>query len=445
MAVASYGDFSLGLQLEGVRRRIPLNGTIEVTRRCPLECQHCYNNLPMGDAGSRGRELTLQEHARILEEMAAEGCLWLLYTGGEIFARPDFLEIYTHARQHGMLVTLFTNGTLITPRIADRLAQFRPFAIEITLYGATQQTYEALTRIPGSYDRCMRGIRLLLERDLPLKLKTVAVSVNRHEIWAMRRLAEEEFGVDFKFDGMINPRLDCSQSPLAVRMSPEELVALDLSDPERVNEWTALVGRSAEAAATIHREEVYHCGGGVNSFSIDPYGRMSICVLSEKDKYDLRQGSFREGWEDFLKAVRHQKRTQLTKCASCALKSLCGMCPAMGDLENDDKEKPVDFLCRTAHLRAHAFGIDVPEHGDCEYCQGGAGYSGLLDSVEVVRGMEIRDWAAPRPSLFPMVAEIGMPDRHSPGCAGGGCGACASAPGQGLMEIGSLMATGNVR
>ena len=56
---------------------------------------------------------------------------------------------------------------MITPKVADCLAEWRPFAIEITLYGRTRETYERITGVPGSYDRCMRGIRLLLDRGLP--------------------------------------------------------------------------------------------------------------------------------------------------------------------------------------------------------------------------------------------------------------------------------------
>jgi sulfatase maturation enzyme AslB (radical SAM superfamily) len=95
--------------------------------------------------------------------------------------------------------------------------EYRPFAIEITLYGATRETYEALTQVPGSFDRCMKGIRLLQERNLPLKLKTVPTTVNFHEVFEMKRFAEQELGVEFKFDALLNPRTDCSQSPLALR------------------------------------------------------------------------------------------------------------------------------------------------------------------------------------------------------------------------------------
>ncbi|GAG51750.1 unnamed protein product, partial [marine sediment metagenome] len=71
----------------------------------------------MSDKEARRNELTYDEHCRILDEITAAGCLWLLYTGGEIFARKDFLDIYTYAKQKGLIISLFSNGTLITPEV----------------------------------------------------------------------------------------------------------------------------------------------------------------------------------------------------------------------------------------------------------------------------------------------------------------------------------------
>src|ERR1044072_107466 len=193
----NYGKFSADFQkkLVGTHKdgqQLPVNGTIEVTRRCPLECAHCYNNLPMNDTNARRGELTFEEHCRLVDEIVEAGCFWLLYTGGEIFARRDFLDIYTYAKSKGLIITLFTNATMITEKIADYLVQYRPFSIEVTLYGRTKETYEQLTGIPGSYEKCLRGIELLRERKLPLKLKTVALTINKHEVYDMKRFALEE-------------------------------------------------------------------------------------------------------------------------------------------------------------------------------------------------------------------------------------------------------------
>jgi len=430
MQTAAYSQLTgfVHQHFQGVRA--PLEVSIEVTRRCPLECLHCYNNLPMSDHAARAEELSFDEHVRLLDELVEAGTLWLLYTGGEIFARKDFLEIYTEAKKRGFLITLFTNGTLINERIADYLAQYRPLAIEITLYGATRETYEALTQIPGSYDRCMRGIRLLLERQLPLKLKTVPTTLNRHEVFAMKRLAEEDFGVEFKFDSLINPRIDCSQSPLAVRLSPEQVVELDFADPQRKNEYRRMAEQDLAAPppspTASELPAKYTCGGGEAGCAIDPYGVMSICVISHQQGYAIREGSFREGWQGPLREIRNQRRTRPSICDRCQIQSLCSMCPANGELENGDPESPVSFLCQVAHLRAYAFGYEVPEHGACDCCQGGNHRADLLAAAQRLKtfdpGPLVAAQAAPaRPVLHVL--------QSSSAGRGAACHSCASVRG----------------
>ena len=434
MIQQDYAEFSMALQRRLSAYRTPVNGTIEVTRRCPLECAHCYNNLPMGDIDARHRELTFEEHCRLLDEITDAGCIWLLFTGGEIFARKDFLDIYSYAKQKGLILILFTNGTLITPKIADYLVEWRPFNIEITLYGRTKETYERLTGIPGSYDRCLNGIRLLMERRLPLKLKTVGVTINKHEIWDMQRFAEEELGLEFKFDSMINARIDCSQSPLTVRLTPEDIVELDLQDPERVDGWRSLYKNTSCAVPSAKQsEQVYICGGGISSFAVDPEGKMSICVLSHRDTYDLRTGSFREGWESFLSKVREKKVTRVTKCRACALKGMCTMCPANGELEHGDPEEPVDFFCHVTHLRAHTLDLPVPPHGDCVFCKGGTRYDEVVRSAAGLKaGTNASAGALRSPGrALPIISETET--ASTGGCSSGGCTSCGLAAAHGKL------------
>jgi len=414
----NYGAFSEEVHLRQGGERIPLQVAIEVTRRCPLECQHCYNNLPMGDMEAKQRELTKEEHFKMLDELVDLGCFWLLYTGGEIFARKDFLEIYTYAKKKGFLITLFTNGTIITEQIADYLVEWRPFGIEITLYGRTRETYEALTAVPGSYDRCLRGIKLLQDRGLPLKLKTVATSINKHEVSSMRQFAEEELGVEFNFDAQVNPRIDCSQSPLAVRLTPEEVVALDLSAPKGVSEYLKLAKRDLENPPALSQiDTVYFCGGGMNSFSVNAYGEIGICVISQQETFGIRDVGVRAVWEQSLLQLRKRKRTRVSKCVQCNIQSLCGMCPANGELENGDRESPVAFLCNVAHLRAAAIGVEVPAHGDCEFCAGGSEHDALLESARriVNREIDVERWTGPQQIL---------PILNNASAAAGGCGSC---------------------
>jgi radical SAM protein with 4Fe4S-binding SPASM domain len=386
MEIQEYADWSLGVHQRLGGNRVPFSGTIELTRRCNNQCAHCYNNLCINDQNARQRELSYAEWCNIIDEIATAGCLWLLMTGGEIFLRKDFLDIYTYAGQKGLLISLFTNGTLITPEIADYLVERPPFSIEITLYGRTRHTYERVSGVPGSFERCMRGIRLLMERDLPLKLKTMALTLNKHEIRQMKQFAEAELGLEFKFDPIINPRCDGSQGPLDVRLTPAEVVEFDLQDPVRITEWNEFCDKfNGHDLCPEQADMLWKCGGGQNSFAIDPYGRLRMCILSFSDDYDLRRGSFQEGWEQFLYEIRQRKITSHTKCISCNIIDMCGMCPANAELECMDAETPVDFLCQVAHLRAYSLGMPVEPHGECEYCEGGSRYDVMLTTVEKLK------------------------------------------------------------
>ncbi|HEX8183206.1 MAG TPA: SPASM domain-containing protein, partial [Blastocatellia bacterium] len=207
---------------------------------------------------------------------------------------------------------------------------------------------------------------------------------------------------------------------LAVRLQPWEIVDFDLQEPRRMQEWKRFAEQfNGPAHSPEHSDEIYHCGGGVNGFAIDPEGRMSICVLSHADTYDLRAGSFREGWGEFLLKVRAKKATAMTKCVKCEIKALCGMCPANGELENGHAEKPVDFLCHVAHLRARALDIKVPPHGECEYCEGGIHHRELIRSADAILNRDtskLRPHASAKKTLR-IISQEG-------GCLTGGCSSC---------------------
>jgi radical SAM protein with 4Fe4S-binding SPASM domain len=315
--------------------------------------------------------------------MSAEGCLWLLYTGGEIFARKDFLDIYAHAKRAGFLITLFTNATLITPRVAEYLTAWNPFSIEVSVYGCTAATHDSVTGVAGSFERTMAGVRLLVEGGLRPLMKTMVLRSNAHEIWDLKRFVEEELCLECRFDAMINPRVDHSIAPLRGRLSPEEVVELDLKEPTRKNEWVKFCEHfKGPGPDSAKGTELYACGGGHNAFAVDASGRLSTCVLWHGETYDLRKGSFKEGWEEFMLKVSRKKATRKTKCRACKLRSMCGMCPANGVLECGDNEEPVDFLCQVAHLRAYAFGIPIPPHGECEYCPGGKKHGEMMDTAK---------------------------------------------------------------
>jgi radical SAM protein with 4Fe4S-binding SPASM domain len=339
-------QFSRDVVSKWIENRIPLSGSIELDLRCNLRCLHCYRD---GDWPSG--VLATDEVKSVLDQVAEAGTIWLLLTGGEIFLRPDFFEIYDHARKLGLLLTLFTNGTMITERIADRLAEYPPDGVEISLYGFSRETYEAVTGIPGSHAKCYRGVELLWERRVPLKLKTIVMRSNQHELLDMARFAEKK-GLRFKFDTMINPNFDGALVPCNVRLSPQEAVDVEFSFGGRLEEYREYY----EARKDFRSSRLFNCGAGSRTFHVDPYGNMKMCLLLREPEFSLRRMSFREIWNEMFPPVYHRMRNHDHGCNSCNLVSLCGKCPAWSQMEKGDMEARVEWSCEVGHRRARKMG-----------------------------------------------------------------------------------------
>ncbi len=350
----SFDELGRRLRDRSAADRIPLLGSIELTFRCNLNCVHCYCNVPLSDKEAQAQELTFEEICGVIDEIAGMGCLCLLITGGEPLVRRDFLDIYVYAKKRGLLVTLFTNGTMLNPQILDCLQEWPPRRVEITLYGATSETHDRVTRVPGSHERCVRAIGLLLERGIPLGLKTTLTNLNKQELWDVKDYARR-LGVDFRFDAVLHARLDGGKTPHEYRISPREVVELDVQDGERWKEWQKYC-QTFWPVEVAEAKRLYSCGAGQNTFHIDPYGQLGLCLTDRAHMYDLREGAFHDGWDEFIPKVRSLPVTQETDCRMCADAALCGHCPAWSHLEHGDLETPVTYLCEIGRLRAGVFG-----------------------------------------------------------------------------------------
>ena len=349
---SGYLRFRKRLYTNALSQRIPIAGSMEITSRCNLECVHCYISGQSPDS----EEMDYRELTGIVDQLFEAGCLWLVITGGEPLAHPDFQRLYRHVKSRGILPILFTNGTLLDEAIADLLAALPPYLVEVSLYGATEETCRRVTGSDDAFRRCISGVERLLERGIKVGLKTMAMTLNADEIGAMRDLAED-YGVAFRFDALLNPTLTGGRKPAEYRLEPEQVVALDRLQPGGEDEWRKLAEECG--ADSLEHDRIYQCGAGRSTFHIDAGGRLSVCMMSRERSWDLRRGTFMEGWNSFIPEVLEQRWTTDAPCRTCRLKSICGQCPGWGQLEHGDSEAVVDYLCSIAHLRAEVLGIGV--------------------------------------------------------------------------------------
>ena len=275
-------------KLTHLPERFPYSCQWEVTCRCNLHCLMCYTDCFNRPDVIR-QELSSTEILRIMDELAKAGTLELCLTGGEPLARPDFFQLYDHAIRCGFLVTVFSNGTLITEAHADRFAALRPHRIEISLHGKTRETFERITLGQGSYDRCLQAIRLLLDRQIPLVLKSTAMTLNHHEILDVKRYVESLGTVRYKLGEDIRPELDGGAGPFQYALSEQDLAGLNRQDSDL---WRDACRRDSA--------EPPPCRSGMHAFHIDAYGQLQLCSGNRRQSYDLRTGSFHAGFFEAL-------------------------------------------------------------------------------------------------------------------------------------------------
>jgi radical SAM protein with 4Fe4S-binding SPASM domain len=361
-------QFGLWDELEG--KNIPASFEFELTARCNNDCRHCYINLPAGDRAARASELSFDEIVALADQAVELGALWCLLTGGEPLLRPDFSEIYVALKKRGLLVSVFTNACLLKQEHVDLFRRYPPRDVEITMYGASRETYKRVTRAPGSFDAFVRGARLLEQGGVRARYKAMALRSNIHEFAAMAEFGRAHTKDYFRFDFLLHLRYDRDPERnaeiCAERLAPAEIAAIELSDEERVRALRRECRVAAASDAPAEPDRIFQCGVG-GGFTVGYDGLLRLCSSLWHPDYvaDVRREPLAAAWRRLVsraRTARTRDAAYLNLCAVCRLTDLCLYCPAHLYLENGSLTQPIDDFCVAARARARTFG-DAPAEG----------------------------------------------------------------------------------
>ncbi|MSR78115.1 MAG: radical SAM protein [Candidatus Omnitrophica bacterium] len=344
-----YKDFSLDLQTKTAGEKQFVKAQFELTYGCNLHCVHCYTD-PLNKPELLKKEIPLEKALQIIDKLQEEGILWLCFTGGEIFMRRDFLTIYDYAWNKGFLITLFTNGTLITEKIVEHLAAKPPFSIEISFHGATPDTFDKITKVKGSYEKCVEGIKMLLARSLPVRLKTGAMTLNYGELDQIKAFVES-LGLKFQVSGVIYPRLDGDVSSLEYRLDPKDILEIEFDRESTGAESCAQELTPAVLGQVTPGDNLYRCSCGKLQTHIDPYGKAGACTWSRKGRFDLTEVSLQQGMSELAEELHSEKYPEHSACHSCQAFAHCEKVVEMAHLESGDTFQPVQHFCDLAFGR----------------------------------------------------------------------------------------------
>lgn len=338
------------------QQRVPSAGSLELTRRCNLDCVHCYLGSRVERQAGRDDEMPTRVILDVLDQVTEAGCLNLLITGGDPMVRPDFAEIYSRARQLGLLVTVFCNGTLISDTVIDVFRRLPPQMVEISIYGNRASTHDRVTRMPGSHATLLDAVKRLKKANVRVGLKTVLMTLNQGELSAMRRLASD-LDVPFRMDAAIMPCLqDSDCRPHDYRMDAVRAAELELHDTETRESWKRYAARVPIAATN---ERLYQCGAGRTNFAISPEGLISPCLVMPHVAFDLRGRSFADVWAEEMADAIGQPASTEYPCHACSVRAACTACPATHRLDTGREDQPGSHSCEAALRRWQLLGLEA--------------------------------------------------------------------------------------
>ncbi|MCD8383683.1 MAG: radical SAM protein [Clostridiales bacterium] len=330
--------------------RYPLGGGFELLPLCNMNCNMCYVRHNVSELEQP--LLTKEEWLHIAQEAKEAGVLFLLITGGEPLLYPEFRALYLALREMGFILTVNTNATLIDEEWADFFAENPCRRLNVTLYGASNETYDRLCHNPKGFTQTVNAVRLLLERNVMLRLNFTLTRENRNDLEDMVKLARE-LEVPFVPASYLFPpgmRSNENERFYQSRMSPREaaetrLKATILRNPGTTLEEQArlLLKQMETPHGNVVMNQGFTCSAARSGFWVNWQGNLTACGMLETPSVDLRQSDFLSAWREIVAEV--QSLSNCDECNRCPKKFFCQSCAASCLGECGDIHRKPQYLC----------------------------------------------------------------------------------------------------
>jgi len=339
----SSGCSLLGIVQETAYERcIPLNVSLELTLHCNIRCTHCYNfdrDLPRPASPA---ELSYPEILELLEELRRSGTLYLALTGGEALVHPRFWDILEEAAARRFVISVLSNGTLLTEDVCDRLTRYVALAgISLSLYGARPETHDSITQVKGSFARTWAGARRLKERGAGVALKFIIMKANASEVAEMIRSADEE-GFPYSVDATITGRYDGTRGSVDTRIDSATLESL----------YRGPLRGEISLRNPDPSDDEWKCNCARGNAAVSSTGDVYPCIATPLRAGNIREQSFTEIWKHspVFQRIRALGLSDFKTCAPCSLKTWCRRSPGSAVLLHGDYTGVDPWDCKEAEI-----------------------------------------------------------------------------------------------
>lgn len=352
-------------KMQSMPERCPIDGTFELTVRCNLRCKMClFRHEDCENSQLMKDEMLTAQWIRLAEEAASAGTVSLLVTGGEPMLRSDFCEIWKGIYRQGFLITLYTNATLVNDEIFETLKKFPPHRIGVTIYGASEKTYEKVCGDAKAFGKMLDGVRRLITLPSMLEFRTTIIKDNYEDVDEIERLIHESFGSQYilKQSRIVTKPVRGACGDISCRLEPVDNVRLAYR--RAVNTIKQKVGdrfreenvyiqyiEQPEQKADIIHPTLLGCSAGMSSYTISYDGKLFGCQMLDAFQTDALGEGFEKAWEKFPFQVRIPPLNE--QCRNCEIIDFCKCCFASRYAETGDLGGLPEYVCRDTNIVKH--------------------------------------------------------------------------------------------
>lgn len=312
---------------------IPISGTFELTPRCNFSCRMCYVHLRLEQIPLHGRELTAKEWIRIAGEAREAGTTWLCVTGGEPLMHPEFETIWRELTDMGFFITLQTNGSLITGKMAKLLEECPPRGVKITLYGSNDQVYEQVCRVKDGFTRTDAGIRTLREMGIPVQLISTVIRQNQEDV---KQMAFYAFchKLPWMATGGIKP---------SVRGADSEARQVRVEEKLEEQKRAEIRYRLEKAPVNPERKPCTYCKDYRLGYWVTWNGEMRFCSFMNEPHINVKDQAFLKSWKELIQYEEELDWPE--ECKSCEAQKVCFKCAGILTAECGSPHRVTDEFC----------------------------------------------------------------------------------------------------
>lgn len=334
--------------------RTPITANFELTPACNMKCDMCFIRLPYSEVKALGGLCSLESWLDIARQLQQMGTLFILLSGGEPMLYPHFNELYMELRRMGFIITINTNGTLITEDTCRMFARMQPRRVNVTLYGASRETYADMCHHADGFDRCMSALRLLKQYHIDTKIN---VSVTRRNVTDYEAIMSyaNELGMPAVVNAYMFPALRhlCAgcRDVDAERITPEQAAHYQEAYMRyrKGNDYPQYLRSMLYTVDEVDPDlegQGVNCRAAHSSMWINWQQQMTPCVLMEHPCVPLHSTSVADAWQSII--AQADQLPKFDKCAGCKLRKLCQVCYAAAEHEQKVRGN-LNYLCEMAH------------------------------------------------------------------------------------------------